>query len=166
MPHLLGSLGYRVGLAGKVHVAPEEVFPFEKVGGLDRNCVRDPARAHVTDGINAFMTRERDEPFCLVVALVEPHVPWVMGDASQYPPHIDGRGRGCPRGGYLRWSEFPSRIVRRGCGEPFQGFSWLHPLPQGYAGATVAGAIDNIIPVRDRRLWCPGGFCGNRLPLL
>ena len=24
--------------------------------------------------------------FCLVVALVEPHVPWVMGDKSQYPP--------------------------------------------------------------------------------
>ena len=24
--------------------------------------------------------------FCLVVALVEPHVPWVMGDASAYPP--------------------------------------------------------------------------------
>jgi len=25
-------------------------------------------------------------PFCLVIALVEPHVPWVMGDVSQYPP--------------------------------------------------------------------------------
>jgi uncharacterized sulfatase len=32
------------------------------------------------------MQRNADEPFCLVVALVEPHVPWVMGDASQYPP--------------------------------------------------------------------------------
>ncbi|MHC4249722.1 MAG: sulfatase-like hydrolase/transferase, partial [Planctomycetota bacterium] len=24
-------------------------------------------------------------PFCLVIALVEPHVPWTMGDASRYP---------------------------------------------------------------------------------
>ena len=28
-----------------------------------------------------------DSPFCLVVALVEPHVPWVMGDATRYPPN-------------------------------------------------------------------------------
>ena len=28
----------------------------------------------------------KDDPFCLVVALTEPHVPWVMGDSSQYPP--------------------------------------------------------------------------------
>jgi uncharacterized sulfatase len=26
-----------------------------------------------------------EEPFCLVIGLTEPHVPWVMGDASQYP---------------------------------------------------------------------------------
>jgi uncharacterized sulfatase len=37
-------------------------------------------------GIQEFMTRDSDSPFCLVVALVEPHVPWVMGDASRYPP--------------------------------------------------------------------------------
>jgi N-sulfoglucosamine sulfohydrolase len=32
-----------------------------------------------------FMTKNEEEPFCLVVALVEPHVPWVMGDRSVYP---------------------------------------------------------------------------------
>jgi uncharacterized sulfatase len=32
------------------------------------------------------MADNQDQPFCLVVALVEPHVPWVMGDASKYPP--------------------------------------------------------------------------------
>jgi uncharacterized sulfatase len=32
------------------------------------------------------MARDRQQPFCLVVALVEPHVPWVMGDPSVYPP--------------------------------------------------------------------------------
>ena len=86
LPHHLGTLGYRVGLAGKVHVKPAKAFPFEKVGGFDSNCVRDPTRPHETAGMDAFMKRDEAAPFCLVVALVEPHVPWVMGDASQYPP--------------------------------------------------------------------------------
>ncbi len=86
LPQHLGALGYRVGLAGKVHVKPAESFPFEKVGGFDPNCVRDPTREHDTEPMERFMNRDGDQPFCLVVALVEPHVPWVMGDASQYPP--------------------------------------------------------------------------------
>lgn len=32
------------------------------------------------------MGGNEDQPFCLVIALVEPHVPWVMGDSSKYPP--------------------------------------------------------------------------------
>jgi uncharacterized sulfatase len=86
MPMHLGSLGYRVGLAGKVHVGPPKAFPFEKVGGFDPNCVRNPTEQHDTQQARDFFTREKDQPFCLVIALVEPHVPWVMGDASQYPP--------------------------------------------------------------------------------
>lgn len=84
MPQHLGRLGYRVGIAGKVHVKPQEVFPFEKVGGFDPSCVRNPTRNHKLNEVADFIGRE--EPFCLVVALVEPHVPWVMGDASAYPP--------------------------------------------------------------------------------
>lgn len=84
-PHYLGKLGYRVGLAGKEHVRPAKVFPFEKVGGFDPNCVRDPTREHDLSQVRQFMARD-EKPFCLVVALVEPHVPWVMGDASAYPP--------------------------------------------------------------------------------
>ncbi|MBN2272561.1 MAG: sulfatase [Sedimentisphaerales bacterium] len=86
MPHHLKALGYRVGLTGKVHVQPDNVFPFEKVGGFDTNCVNDPTKAHDTQGIARFMTGNPDQPFCLVIALVEPHVPWVMGNASRYPP--------------------------------------------------------------------------------
>ncbi len=86
MAQHLGKLGYRVGLAGKVHVQPAKVFAFESVGGYDPNCVRLPTRPHSTESIKEFMERDDKEPFCLVVALVEPHVPWVMGDASQYPP--------------------------------------------------------------------------------
>ena len=86
MPHHLGALGYRVGLAGKVHVKPAKAFPFQTVEGFDGNCVRNPTRPHDTQHIRRFMADDSDKPFCLVVALVEPHVPWVMGDASKYPP--------------------------------------------------------------------------------
>jgi uncharacterized sulfatase len=86
MPHHLGALGYRAGLAGKVHVLPQKAFPFTSVKGFDDNCVRNPTRPHNLQGITQFMTENRNQPFCLVVALVEPHVPWVMGDASKYSP--------------------------------------------------------------------------------
>ncbi len=85
MTHHLGKAGYRVGIAGKVHVKPTKVFPFENVGGFDKNCVRNPTHPHKLDGVRQFLTRDTKQPFCLVVALVEPHVPWVMGDASKYP---------------------------------------------------------------------------------
>ena len=86
LPNYLGDAGYRVGIAGKVHVKPKQAFPFEDVAGFDRSCVRNPTLAHDLTKVADFMTRSDDQPFCLVVALVEPHVPWVMGDPSQYPP--------------------------------------------------------------------------------
>lgn len=85
MPQHLSQLGYRVGIAGKVHVKPAESFPFEPVGGFDPNCVRNPTRNHDLQPVSEFISKKAS-PFCLVVALVEPHVPWVMGDPSQYPP--------------------------------------------------------------------------------
>ena len=87
MPHYLKERGYRVGLAGKVHVKPATAFPFESISGFDKNCVRTPTKPHDCQPIHEFMTRDTKQPFCLVVALVEPHVPWVMGDASKYPPN-------------------------------------------------------------------------------
>ncbi len=86
IPQHLGALGYRVGLAGKVHVKPARCFPFERVDGFDPNCVRDPTRPHDLAGLTEFIDRDSKQPFCLVIALVEPHLPWVMGDASKYPP--------------------------------------------------------------------------------
>ena len=87
MPQRLKPLGYRAGLAGKVHVKPRSVYPFTVVRGFDPNCVRNPTRPHDVEGISAFMAE--DSPFCLVIGLVEPHVPWVMGDATAYPPRSD-----------------------------------------------------------------------------
>ena len=86
LPHYLKPHGYRVGISGKIHVKPQSVFPFEMVDGFEKSCVKNPTKLHSLDGIKEFMSRDSDSPFCLVVALVEPHVPWVMGDASAYPP--------------------------------------------------------------------------------
>lgn len=88
LPHHLESAGYRTGIAGKVHVQPKTCFPFEEVPGFDANAVRAPTNPHDVAGVKAFMSRDQDkgQPFCLVVGLTEPHVPWVMGDATQYPP--------------------------------------------------------------------------------
>ncbi len=86
MPQMLKKLGYRVGLAGKTHIRPTHVFPFEKIEGFDPNCVRNPTFDHDLSPTRKFIEGKGDEPFCLVIALTEPHVPWVMGDASQYPP--------------------------------------------------------------------------------
>ncbi|NNE90927.1 MAG: sulfatase [Verrucomicrobiales bacterium] len=87
LPHFLEPAGYRVGLAGKVHVKPEAAFPFETVPGFDKSCVRDVTQTHDLGPAIDFMSREEEQdPFCLVIALVEPHIPWTMGDASQYPP--------------------------------------------------------------------------------
>ncbi|MCA9150927.1 MAG: sulfatase [Planctomycetales bacterium] len=86
LPHLLRPLGYRVGIAGKVHVEPASAFPFDAVAGFDSNCVRNPTQTHNLQAVRDYISTTHDTPFCLVIALVEPHVPWVMGDASQYPP--------------------------------------------------------------------------------
>ncbi|MFT6862313.1 MAG: N-sulfoglucosamine sulfohydrolase [Akkermansiaceae bacterium] len=48
LPHHLKPLGYRVGLAGKVHVKPKSAFPFVRVPGFDPNCVRSPTQPHDT----------------------------------------------------------------------------------------------------------------------
>lgn len=94
MPVRLARLGYRVGLAGKWHIHPKEAFPFERVPGFAVNCLtKDPS--HTMEGVEEFISRDREEPFCLVVASVNPHVPWTGGDPSKFdlgklvlPPHF------------------------------------------------------------------------------
>lgn len=94
MPVRLSRLGYRVGLAGKWHIHPKSAFPFERVPGFAVNCVtKNPS--HTMDGVEEFVSRNSDEPFCLVVASVNPHMPWTGGHPENYnlqklvlPPHF------------------------------------------------------------------------------
>jgi len=90
----LGDLGYRVGLAGKVHASPREVFPFEMVEGLERGCVSETSKFDEA-GMRRFINKDEDQPFCLVAALITPHIPWTVGDPShfdedqlQLPPNL------------------------------------------------------------------------------
>jgi len=69
--HHLKALGYRVGLLGKKHFGPPESFPFESVA---------------KKAMAAFVTRDREQPFCLVYCSHSPHLPWSAGDASAYDP--------------------------------------------------------------------------------
>ena len=71
--HYLASLGYRVGLAGKSHVAPQSVYPFERIGNRLEY-----------DLIEEFIRRDPSRPFALFVASGEPHLPWNRGDRSRY----------------------------------------------------------------------------------
>ena len=94
LPHYLGDLGYRVGLAGKIHVTPRSCYPFEMVEGAERGCVSQTAKLDPAP-IGAFMARDARQPFCLTVALVVPHCPWTVGDASHFkakqldlPPYL------------------------------------------------------------------------------
>jgi uncharacterized sulfatase len=73
LAHYLKPLGYRVALAGKVHVKPAEAFPFEHFKGGD---------------VERFLRSVgREEPFCLVYASNEPHGPHRSGgyDPARIP---------------------------------------------------------------------------------
>jgi arylsulfatase A-like enzyme len=85
VPHYLRPLGYRVGLTGKVHVRPKEVYPFDAVPGFEPNCTALTAD-YTLGGIRDFMTRDPGQPFCLFVCSTLPHAPWTVGDASKFPP--------------------------------------------------------------------------------
>ena len=71
--HYLGDLGYRVGMAGKVHASPQSVFPFERI--------RD--RSLAGEAVRKFITRDPKQPFCLFCCSNNAHPPWRSGDASK-----------------------------------------------------------------------------------
>jgi len=83
--HWLGDLGYRVGLAGKTHIQPADSFPFEYLVGFPENCVMQDTPPHAMAGIREFVSRDDEQPYCLVVASVHPHVPFTEGDRALYP---------------------------------------------------------------------------------
>ncbi|MCH9021532.1 MAG: sulfatase, partial [Planctomycetes bacterium] len=70
--------GYRVGLVGKTHVGPAKTFSFEKIKGK-----LEPGKMQA---VEAFINRDKSQPYFLVLASNQPHGPWNKGDASVYNP--------------------------------------------------------------------------------
>lgn len=83
MPVYMRQLGYRVGLAGKWHIRPEYIFPFEKVPGFKVNCL-NPDPSYTLEGVKEFIGRNDEQPFCLVLASINAHLPWTGGDPSVF----------------------------------------------------------------------------------
>ncbi len=82
--HYLGDAGYRVGITGKLHIWPETVFPFDY---LNRNAGTDANENEPNlEAVEAFLTRDKDQPSCTFICYNEPHTPWTRGDASQFDP--------------------------------------------------------------------------------
>jgi N-sulfoglucosamine sulfohydrolase len=101
LAHHLQPLGYRVALAGKLHVGPREQLPFELIAGSNV-----PEPGHEGDGVlftdlaldpvdSWLAALPDDEPLLLVVADHSPHVVWperAEYDPSEVdvpPTHID-----------------------------------------------------------------------------
>lgn len=91
----LKPLGYRVGLTGKTHFNPKSVYPFEKVQGFPANCNAREISTEDWSGVESFMTRDSEQPFCLFICSIHAHAPWDAGDTSRWeldelklPPHM------------------------------------------------------------------------------
>lgn len=80
----LEKLGYRVGLAGKKHFRPASVYPFEIIAGFEPKCTSQSPVSENWDGVEEFMSREKKQPFCLVIASIHAHAPWEAGDTSPW----------------------------------------------------------------------------------
>ena len=77
LPSYFQELGYRVGLAGKRHFGPAESYPFEQVGEVNKLDFT---------AIEEFLNRDSAQPYCLVYASHEPHLPWSKGTPASYNP--------------------------------------------------------------------------------
>lgn len=86
----LQPLGYRIAIAGKLHVGPEEIFNFERISGTnvpEPGFEKKPGLRYdlVMDPVDQWLSRqEQDRPFVLIVADHSPHVVWP--DKSSYRP--------------------------------------------------------------------------------
>lgn len=76
------KLGYRVAIAGKLHVGPQDVFPFEHIAGTnvrEPGYEKKPGLFHDLElgPVDTWLRKQQsDKPFVLIVADHSPHVVW------------------------------------------------------------------------------------------
>ncbi len=80
LPGLLRKAGYRTGVAGKLHVAPQSAYPFEfTLKGNGRDVTR------LAESAEEFMAEKSDRPFFLLVGFSDPHRAKVgFGNDAEY----------------------------------------------------------------------------------
>jgi N-sulfoglucosamine sulfohydrolase len=85
LPSILKAAGYRTGRLGKLHVEPEDAFPFDTVWNDSAYISfhhRDVAKtAEVAESYIA----ESSEPFFLMVNYCDAHLPWLRQDCGMPP---------------------------------------------------------------------------------
>ena len=78
--HYFGDMGYRVGLAGKGHINPRSVYPFEKVGEDIKG--ESGLTTFGIKGVEDFIKQDSKQPFFIIIASNNSHGPWTRGDRS------------------------------------------------------------------------------------
>ena len=87
LPVLMSEGGYRTAIAGKYHVAPDEVYEFEEnISGSGRNPVE------MADNARKFIEADSEKPFFLYFATYDPHRGGgvVEGSALEHKPNRFG----------------------------------------------------------------------------
>ncbi|NNG15950.1 MAG: sulfatase [Gemmatimonadales bacterium] len=88
VPALLKEAGYRTGLIGKLHVAPEESFPFD-FRPADKRSRRVRQVAQQAD---TFWNETGAKPFFLMVSYKDPHASWDWRERRKqgFPRQVEG----------------------------------------------------------------------------
>ncbi len=79
LPKRLSRAGYRTACVGKYHVAPEEVYPFDKRIPLNVPTV-------MADRARKFIEADTERPFFICFATMEPHRPFPREGADPVDP--------------------------------------------------------------------------------
>ena len=82
--HYLNDLGYRVGLAGKKHIGPMKVYPFENIDGICGKAAEANPKPDDWTGVEQFIQRDPKQPFCVVIGSIHAHSPWTVGDTAHW----------------------------------------------------------------------------------
>lgn len=81
--HYLKDAGYATAIIGKRDFGNKESFPFEFLGG--RNMDYGKGKEMHLEKAEKFI-KQTEKPYFLMAASNQPHVPWLRGDRSAYPP--------------------------------------------------------------------------------